>query len=139
MRSSSRNFSSAGLALWAALLLGSPYLLGMRPIGGSAAYSLMYPLIACAMLMGMWFAARPAVRARFGGWASQVLLDVGVFLAALFIIPEWLNVALMGAGSSLVSAVRAAAIKGVLAPQALYDFSTTFEMPLALAAAFACS
>lgn len=138
MRSSSRNFSSAGLALWAALLLGSPYLLGMRPIGGSAAYSPMYPLIACAILMGMWFAARPAVRARVGGWASQVLLDVGVFLAALFIIPEWLNVALMSAGSGLVSAVRAAAIKGVLAPQALYDFSTTFEMPLALAAAFAC-
>lgn len=138
MRLSPRSLSQAGLALWTALLLGSPYLLGMRPLGGSAACSLMYPLVACAMLAGMWLATRPTVRTHADGWASNVLFDVGIFFTALLVIPEWLNVALMGAGSNLMSAVRLAAVEGLSLPQALCGFSTTFEIPLALTAALAC-
>ena len=119
--------------LWAALLLGSPYVIGMRPLGGSASFSLIYPLIAAAMLAGMWLTTRLILVDR-NNIVMHTSIVVGVFATASLVIPEWLDLFLMGAGSNLESAVSLATAKSLPVPQVLYTFSSTLSLPLSLVA-----
>ncbi len=133
----SRNHGLIGLTLWAALLLSSPYMIGMRPFGGSASFSLMYPLVAATMLAGMWLAAHPAV-ASHNDRAARTAVLIGTLATASLIIPEWLDLGLMGTGSNLESAVSLTAAQGFRIPQALYAFSSALSIPFAIIAALSC-
>ena len=129
----SKNRTLVEPTLWAAFLLGSPYVIGMRPLGGSASFSLMYPLIAAAMLAGMWLTTRLIPVGR-NNIVTHTSIAVGVFTTVSLVIPEWLDLFLMDAGSNLESAVSLATDKGFLVPQALYTFSSTLSLPLSLVA-----
>lgn len=133
----SRIRTSFGPALWAAFLLGSPYVIGMRPFGGSASFSIMYPLIAAAMLAGMWISPHPSIADR-SSVAARASTFVGILSCAFLVIPEWLDLALIGIGSNIESAIGLAAARGFHIPQALYTFSSTLTLPLALIAALSC-